>query len=48
MKTTFNIKDILISLQEMLHDPAFDKQDKYHIVLAHNELMKVFEHDQEN
>lgn len=50
MKTTSNtdIKDIIKALQDMLHDPTYSKEDKYHIVLAHNQLMEVFINDQEN
>lgn len=42
------LRDVLKALQQMLHDPDYSAEDKHRIVLAHNQLMKVFEHDQEN
>ena len=41
------LTEILRELQKMLHDSEYTIEDKYHIVMAHNELMEVFNHDKE-
>ncbi len=40
MKVTDIIKEVLELLRE-----TKDKESKYHLVMAHNELMKVYENE---
>ena len=36
------IKKLIKEILELLRDPTLDKEAKYHLTVAHNELMKIF------
>lgn len=40
------IREILKELLKKLHNPEYSEEDKYRIVVAYNELMRVFEHNE--
>lgn len=43
-----NLKEIIKELQRLIHDKRYDNEDKYHMAMAHNALMKVFEKETKN
>jgi len=42
------IKKIIKDILKLIHDPTLSDEAKYHLILAHNELMKVYENDRDH